>query len=191
MFVWEKDPNYWNKDKLDVKPRVRRLPAPSQLADQAALAFERAEFGRRLDRRSSTPMQLLQHRLPGAADRDAVPRPEPAGDVAELRRPGVSPSRTMRLGDLLLPGPGEDRQDDLAGRGAAGASTRGPTTRHQQTSGRTTSWRTSTSSSYNPRKAAACWTSCGATRRTGRQAHLPGQAIAAEIAPARSATRST
>ncbi len=26
MFVWEKDPNYWNKDKLDVKPQYVGLP---------------------------------------------------------------------------------------------------------------------------------------------------------------------
>jgi peptide/nickel transport system substrate-binding protein len=44
MFVWEKDPNYWNKDKLDVKPQYVVFQSTSKQADQAALAFERAEF---------------------------------------------------------------------------------------------------------------------------------------------------
>ena len=44
MFVWEKDPNYWAKDKLDVKPQYVIFQSTSKQADQAALAFERAEF---------------------------------------------------------------------------------------------------------------------------------------------------
>ncbi|WP_344145985.1 ABC transporter substrate-binding protein [Kribbella yunnanensis] len=44
MFVWEKDPNYWNKGKLDVGPQFVVYQSTSKQADQAALAFERAEF---------------------------------------------------------------------------------------------------------------------------------------------------
>ncbi|MFF0342541.1 ABC transporter substrate-binding protein [Kribbella sp. NPDC004875] len=44
MFVWEKDPNYWNKDKLDVKPQYVVFQSTSKQLDQASLAFERAEF---------------------------------------------------------------------------------------------------------------------------------------------------
>jgi peptide/nickel transport system substrate-binding protein len=44
MFVWEKDPNYWNKDKLDVKPQYAVYQSTSKQLDQASLAFERAEF---------------------------------------------------------------------------------------------------------------------------------------------------
>ncbi|WP_405059731.1 ABC transporter substrate-binding protein [Kribbella sp. NBC_01505] len=44
MFVWEKDPNYWNKDKLDVAAQYVVFQSTSKQADQAALAFERAEF---------------------------------------------------------------------------------------------------------------------------------------------------
>jgi peptide/nickel transport system substrate-binding protein len=44
MFVWEKDPNYWNKDKLDVKPQYVIFQSMSKQGDQASLAFERAEF---------------------------------------------------------------------------------------------------------------------------------------------------
>ena len=44
MFVWEKDPNYWNKDKLDVKPQYVIFQSTSKQLDQASLAFERAEF---------------------------------------------------------------------------------------------------------------------------------------------------
>jgi peptide/nickel transport system substrate-binding protein len=44
MFVWEKDPNYWNKDKLDVKPQYVVYQSTSKQLDQASLAFERAEF---------------------------------------------------------------------------------------------------------------------------------------------------
>ena len=44
MFIWEKDPNYWNKDKLDVKPQYVVFQSTSKQLDQASLAFERAEF---------------------------------------------------------------------------------------------------------------------------------------------------
>ncbi|MFF1819915.1 ABC transporter substrate-binding protein [Kribbella sp. NPDC058245] len=44
MFVWEKDPNYWNKDKLDVAAQYVVFQSVSKQADQASLAFERAEF---------------------------------------------------------------------------------------------------------------------------------------------------
>ncbi|MGW6200070.1 ABC transporter substrate-binding protein [Kribbella sp. NPDC055110] len=44
MFIWEKDPNYWNKDKLDVKPQYVVYQSTSKQLDQASLAFERAEF---------------------------------------------------------------------------------------------------------------------------------------------------
>lgn len=44
MFVWEKDPNYWNKDKLDVKPQYAVFQSMSKQGDQASLAFERVEF---------------------------------------------------------------------------------------------------------------------------------------------------
>ncbi|GAA3581283.1 ABC transporter substrate-binding protein [Kribbella ginsengisoli] len=44
MFVWEKDPNYWNKDKLDVKPQYAIFQSMSKQGDQASLAFERVEF---------------------------------------------------------------------------------------------------------------------------------------------------
>ncbi|WP_020391248.1 ABC transporter substrate-binding protein [Kribbella catacumbae] len=44
MFVWEKDPNYWNKDKLDVKAQYVIFQSMSKQGDQASLAFERAEF---------------------------------------------------------------------------------------------------------------------------------------------------
>lgn len=44
MFVWEKDPNYWNKDKLDVKAQYAVFQSTSKQLDQASLAFERAEF---------------------------------------------------------------------------------------------------------------------------------------------------
>ncbi|NEA30461.1 ABC transporter substrate-binding protein [Streptomyces sp. SID13031] len=44
MFVWEKNPDYWAKDKLDVGPQYVVFQSTSKQADQAALAFERAEF---------------------------------------------------------------------------------------------------------------------------------------------------
>ncbi|MFI7062265.1 ABC transporter substrate-binding protein [Kribbella sp. NPDC050124] len=44
MFVWEKDPNYWNKDKLDVKAQYVIFQSTSKQADQASLSFEKAEF---------------------------------------------------------------------------------------------------------------------------------------------------
>lgn len=44
MFIWEKDPNYWAKDKLDVKPQYAVFQSMSKQGDQAALAFERVEF---------------------------------------------------------------------------------------------------------------------------------------------------
>jgi peptide/nickel transport system substrate-binding protein len=44
MFVWEKDPNYWNKDTLDVKAQYVIFQSTSKQLDQASLAFERAEF---------------------------------------------------------------------------------------------------------------------------------------------------
>ncbi|HEY9294055.1 MAG TPA: ABC transporter substrate-binding protein [Microlunatus sp.] len=44
MFVWEKNPDYWNKDNLDVKPQYVVYQSTAEQADPAALAFERAEF---------------------------------------------------------------------------------------------------------------------------------------------------
>lgn len=44
MFVWKKNPDYWNKDKLDPAPEYVIYQSTSKQADQAALAFERCEF---------------------------------------------------------------------------------------------------------------------------------------------------
>lgn len=44
MFVWEKNPDYWNKAKLDPKPEFIIYQSTAEQADPAALAFERAEF---------------------------------------------------------------------------------------------------------------------------------------------------
>jgi peptide/nickel transport system substrate-binding protein len=44
MVVWKKNADYWNKDKLDPAPQYVIYQSTSKQADQAALAFERAEF---------------------------------------------------------------------------------------------------------------------------------------------------
>jgi peptide/nickel transport system substrate-binding protein len=44
MFVWKKNPDYWNKDKLDPVPQYVIFQSTAKQADSAALAFERAEF---------------------------------------------------------------------------------------------------------------------------------------------------
>jgi peptide/nickel transport system substrate-binding protein len=44
MFVWEKNPDYWNKAKMDPKPQFIIYQSTAEQADPAALAFERAEF---------------------------------------------------------------------------------------------------------------------------------------------------
>lgn len=44
MFVWKKNPDYWNKANLDPKPEYIIFQSTAKQADSAALAFERAEF---------------------------------------------------------------------------------------------------------------------------------------------------
>ncbi len=44
MFVWERNPDYWNKDKLDPAPQYVIFQSTAKQADSASLAFERAEF---------------------------------------------------------------------------------------------------------------------------------------------------
>jgi len=43
MFVWKKNPDYWNKAKLDPKPEYVVYISTAKQADSAALAFERAQ----------------------------------------------------------------------------------------------------------------------------------------------------
>lgn len=43
MFVWKKNPDYWNKDKLDPKPEYVIYQSAVSQVDAAALSFERAE----------------------------------------------------------------------------------------------------------------------------------------------------
>jgi peptide/nickel transport system substrate-binding protein len=44
MFVWKKNPDYWNLAKLDVKPEYVVYQSVAEQADAASLGFERAEF---------------------------------------------------------------------------------------------------------------------------------------------------
>lgn len=44
MFVWEKNPDYWNKDKLDPAPKYVVFQSVASQKDSAALAFEHAQF---------------------------------------------------------------------------------------------------------------------------------------------------
>lgn len=44
MFVWEKNPDYWNKAKLDPKPQYVVYQSTAKQADSAALAFEQVQF---------------------------------------------------------------------------------------------------------------------------------------------------
>ncbi|MBE1606187.1 ABC transporter substrate-binding protein [Actinopolymorpha pittospori] len=44
MFVWKKNPNYWNKEKLDPKPNYVIYQSTAQSQDAASQAFRRAEF---------------------------------------------------------------------------------------------------------------------------------------------------
>ncbi len=43
MFVWKKNPDYWNKEALDPKPEYVIYQSTAKQADAAALAFERAQ----------------------------------------------------------------------------------------------------------------------------------------------------
>ncbi len=43
MFVWKKNPDYWNKENLDPKPEYVIYQSTAKQADAAALAFERAQ----------------------------------------------------------------------------------------------------------------------------------------------------
>lgn len=44
MFVWKKNPDYWNKENLDPKPEYVIYQSTAKQADAAALAFERAQI---------------------------------------------------------------------------------------------------------------------------------------------------
>jgi peptide/nickel transport system substrate-binding protein len=44
MFVWEKYPDYWNKEKLDPAPKYVVFQTVATQKDAAALAFEHAQF---------------------------------------------------------------------------------------------------------------------------------------------------
>lgn len=44
MFVWKKNPNYWNKAKFDPKPEFVIFQSAAQSQDAASQAFKRAEF---------------------------------------------------------------------------------------------------------------------------------------------------
>lgn len=44
MFVWKKNPDYWNKDKLDPAPEFVIYQSVAESQDAASQAFKRAEF---------------------------------------------------------------------------------------------------------------------------------------------------
>ena len=44
MFVWKKNPDYWNKDKLDPAPKYVIFQSTATSQDAASQAFKRAEF---------------------------------------------------------------------------------------------------------------------------------------------------
>ena len=171
MFVWKKSPDYWNKDKLDPAPEYVIYQSTAKQIDSASLAFERAEFDvGSIDQEHAT--QLTQHRLPEPGHHP-VPRPEPPGVLAEQRSgPRRHRGAEDALGDQLPDRPGEDRQLDLAGQGAAGSVPVGGLPEQRQVEER------------RARRQVQVRVRSGqgdpAARRDraegrGRQAHLPGQ----------------
>jgi hypothetical protein len=117
MFVWKKNPDYWNKDKLDPVPQYVIFQSTAKQADSAALAFERAEFDvGSIDQEHATQLSNTGYpNLVTTQFHDPNPRVlwlnnDPARGIIE-----------DALGDQLPDRPGEDRQLDLAGQGAAGS----------------------------------------------------------------------